>query len=332
MPQKFFASFIIDPNIGSEFTCHVCKKSFRLPNNKRLEWKAIKRPCPYCGETYCIRNKGERQLFRLQDDFFDNLGDRRALDRILSQMYEVLVYYSQSLIKIKFSNIEHIPITKEILEDKSSLAAAYTIPKYSEDYKFYLHPELLIEYMEVFFAIKQAIEQSNSLLIRNHLAWYLRKKFYIPFMIDSSFSSYQITAALRYAFFDKEFHDIQGGSKNRNKKDVVSEVVSIDQMFEGERGESSAPIFPVYEHDGRIQSIEKEEAEGTLLNTILDLIEGMGEHLHPEDNLIRLTALTHYFEGKEVYAEKIFRIYGRRGKRVYMETIDIVKNYVKDRI
>lgn len=329
MFKNFFDSFIHNDN-GNKHTCHVCKKEFRIPQNKRKEWKHLKYPCPYCSETYSIRNKGERELFRLQDEFFLNLGDKKKLDNILTKMYGILEYYTQSLIKMKFANIENIPLTKDVLLEKSSIATTYTITKYSKDYRYYLKPDYLIRHMNKYYEFLSLINEENDPLINFQLSLLARKSFRMPFMIGLSFSSYQITAALVDAFFSKEFYEIQG-KRDGNKRGVVKEVVSIDQMYESERGEGG-PVFPVYEYDGRIQEIEKNESDETLLNTLIDLIEGIGENLHPNDDIIRLTALSHYLEGKEVYAEKLFRIYGRHGKQVYMQTIDILKQYLKERL
>lgn len=329
MFKDFFNAFSFTDK-GNAHTCHICKQEYRIPQNKRKEWSKLHYPCPYCGETYSIRNKGERELFRLQDEFFDNLGDKRKLDSILTKMYGILEYYTQSLIKSKFANIENIPLTIDVLLDKSSLASTYTITKYSKDYKYYLRPDFLTKHMDKYFSFLDLIDEDNDPLINFQLSMLARKSFRIPFMINLSFSSYQIKAALVDAFFSKEFYEIQG-KREGTKKGVVKEVVSIDQMFESERGEGG-PVFPVYEYDGRIQEIERKEASDTLLNTLIDLIEGIGDKLHPSDDLIRLMVLKHYLNGKEVYAEKLFRLYGRHGKQVYMQTIDILKQYLKERL
>jgi hypothetical protein len=82
-------------------TCKICKHQFFKEKEEKPKWTEDKLPCPSCGETYCTLPETERRLHRLQDDY---LARGRDPD-VLGEMYLIMVPYTTSLIRQRFSHV-----------------------------------------------------------------------------------------------------------------------------------------------------------------------------------------------------------------------------------
>lgn len=118
---------------GRYNTCKKCGHHFKIVNKeKRLLWEKRKRKCPKCGELYCTKPETERKLMKLQDMYFKHDRDMKYLD----EMSEIMISYSQSLLKKFYS--KYI-VNEGDLEYYSHCTVSFLVEEYysHEDYKVY---------------------------------------------------------------------------------------------------------------------------------------------------------------------------------------------------
>jgi len=191
-------------NRGRYNTCRKCGYQFKITNKeKRVEWDKKKSKCPMCKESYCLKPETERKLMVLQDKYFYHNRDMFYLD----QMSEILINYSQSLIKKFYS--PYI-VNEGDLESYSYCSVSFLVEEYynHEDYKVYASfAGALID------KIKQALfNKYNKLQEDLSLNW----------DFDDSHSDSNFYHIDKYS--SKEYEIIE---ENENKKYLVKYIINI---------------------------------------------------------------------------------------------------------
>jgi hypothetical protein len=119
-------------NRGKPTTCKVCKHEFKhkSPQDKEI-WEDSKYPCPKCGELFVTKPKGERELFLLQDEFFEKGRDTEVMNRLA----KYCLIYTQSIVKKYFSNC--FSNTEELVYI-SDYAVSFVIENFYTKESFYI--------------------------------------------------------------------------------------------------------------------------------------------------------------------------------------------------
>lgn len=284
---------------GNPSTCKACKHEFKIPMEMRDRWIELKKPCPKCGETFHDRkNQTERDLLRMQDKYFIETSERKK-DRILYEMHTLMVPYFMSILRdsptISKQLYQRIVTEPDFCEEKAYDASLYIIEQYKKRNDFKMH---------------------------------------------TSFSGYAYNGGFNSVLFDKKYWDIIGNNrdgsndndgKNKDNKSQVKEVVSINVMFDDEKG-NGAPVYPVGEEDEILKRIEQAEDLNYLIEEITNLVERIKAYTNdPYEDLIRLMAVTnHISKQSSVYADKWFRVNGRYGKEMYLKTMELIKNRLQN--
>jgi hypothetical protein len=96
---------------------------------KPVSYKRGTKPevCPFCGDIYWDKPKGERDLFILQDEYFETKDEK-----CLALMYKHIFNYSENIIKNSISVI----YSQEKMEEKAEALAIILLEKYLKDPNF----------------------------------------------------------------------------------------------------------------------------------------------------------------------------------------------------
>lgn len=279
---------------GSPITCKACGHEFKIPSEFKDEWNFLKNPCinPDCMETYCNKKTTERVLFRLQDGYLEG-NTTEEKNKYLEQMHLVMASYFTSILR------GNPNISKQLYSLILTDAA---------------------------FCSEMAYASSYYIILQ-----YLKKK---SFLITDSFSGYAYSGAFNDALFNRKNRDILGTGKNINKNDQITEVVSIDLMYDGDRGgESDRSVYPISNTDLNIEQIEKEEYYQNLIKQLIQIImEATEKYVDgPVEKLATRVALLNFFKNgnNPFYSNKYFRVYGRNGKSLYEDIIELIGQEIK---
>lgn len=117
---------------GKPITCRFCKVQFKVLEERKEDWKELKYICPKCNTLYCMLPKTESDLRIIQDNFLENLYDKR----IGTQFYSLLKIYIRSLILKNFTNVVNDP---EDIEYHAHVSTSKVIQNY------YANPGFKIE-------------------------------------------------------------------------------------------------------------------------------------------------------------------------------------------
>lgn len=172
------------------------------------------------------------------------------------------------------------------------LLDVYTQSLIKKNYKQYLKYEGALEYYSY---------QAVTLFMEE----YLSKEH---FKIDISFGGYLVWK-IKQAIF--------------NPMELDSKDVSLD--FEFEDGNNLHELIPCNKEV--ISKIEIEEDTVRLYNKIIGIIEGIEDYCkNSYEDHIRTIAIYLYFKHGETAFDKFFQAFGREGKMVAMQTLDILRN------
>lgn len=87
-------------NRGRFILCKFCGFKFKFNSSEERDiWTKNKLICPDCSKLYCNKPKTESQLFILQDEYLINRDEK-----ILNEMYKILIVYCKSLFFKIFKN------------------------------------------------------------------------------------------------------------------------------------------------------------------------------------------------------------------------------------
>jgi len=158
-------------------------------------------------------------------------------------------------------------------------------------YKIYLTYEGSLEYYS-YNAVTALIEE------------YLSRE---DFRIDISFGGYMIWKIKQAIFHPSE---------------LESAHVSLD--FEFEDGNNLHQMIPC--DKGVLDKIENEQYNNSLYNKIIGIIEGVEEYCkNSYEDYIRTISINLYFKEGETAFDKLFQAFGREGKMIAMQTIDLLR-------
>jgi hypothetical protein len=172
------------------------------------------------------------------------------------------------------------------------LLDVYTQSLIKKNYKQYLKYDGALEYYSY---------QAVTLFMEE----YLSKEH---FKIDISFGGYLVWK-IKQAIF--------------NPMEMDSQDVSLDFQFED--GNNLHDLIPCNKEV--ISKIEIEEDTIKLYNKIIGIIEGIEDYCKTSyEDHIRTIAIYLYFKNGETAFDKFFQAFGREGKMVAMQTLDILRN------
>lgn len=309
--------------------CKRCDSSFEVENKK--EWHDNKLPCPNCGELYCVFPPSEAKLRVYQDQFFDCITDYEQSNRIISKMYEILIPYTESLIKRYFrryvqgntsiSDIAYMSVCNMIgdfLETREGRK------KYKVRISF--AGQLKLEIMDTLFGKKA----------KGTGMYKVTQKLQIPGLNSSNFERTTILR-LTDGVLDPEWKPEIPRKFNPSMYDpdtdcytirFFKEIEAMSLDYEIEEGKTSLQIS-----DSRpgMNSIDAEFQNKYLFDYLCELTESISQFTVNEfQDLKRMIGLCVFLERGEIAADKFFEKNGFFGKDMYLKTLEILKSELKE--
>ena len=170
---------------------------------------------------------------------------------------------------------------------------------------------LLLKY----FSATVPTEDQRYYHAHNSTAYFLENYLYREdFKINVSFASYLITK-IRYSVFGK--HEKPAG-QIKNKKG--EEIAPVSLNFEDAEGKEFIEI-----KDNTLEKVEADIYTKNIKEFVLNLIFELSGYCTDQEDLMRLLGLKVYLTKGERAADRLFRIYDRNGKSMFLKTLEILR-------
>jgi hypothetical protein len=170
------------------------------------------------------------------------------------------------------------------------------------------------------------------------------KKYYINKIEDKSllplYAKSAVSLLIESDFVKKKDFYIDTSFGKRLKQKCIQAIDGDKESYE--RGLQDDSLDYEFEKDGHsityedksksvIDSIEQEEEKLFLCKRICSLLFEMENYCEsPYENYIRLLNVYNYLEGGEIAIDRFFELYGRYGKMKTIESLNIVKEELKE--
>lgn len=274
---------------------------------------------------------------------------------------------SESLIEEKQDKIKGKPITCQLCNHKFSMVdpekrrewqeSNFTCPNCGEDYIMLPETERILrrlqdkyfeenrnnKYLSEIYKI--LLSYSKSLLKKHfsnklhdfegaldyyaHTSSMLLVSRYLQkndFIITVSFGQFLIKKIYEAIFgkFEHSFFGEVNIGKNKQGEIIKGSVDTINFVFE-----DGSEVDYEDKKRSSLDVIEEKEDKKNLCLFLCQIIFNIKEKCYSKsENFARLMAVEHHLTQSELWADRLFESYGREGKELYMETLNLIKTHL----
>lgn len=309
--------------------CKRCNTTFEVENKK--VWHDNKLPCKNCGESYCVFPPSEAKLRVYQDQFFDCITDYKRSDRIIAKMYEILIPYTESLVKRYFR--------RYIQGDTSISDVAYmSVCNMIGDFLGVREGKKTYK-VKISFAGQLKLEIVDTLFGKKAKGTGMYKetqKLKIPGLNSSNFDRANILK-LTDGLLEPEWKPEIPRKFNPSMYDqdtdcytlrFFKEIEAMSLDYEIEEGKTSLQIS---DSKSGMNSIDTEFQNKYLFDYLCELTDSISQFtVNDFQDLKRMLGLCVFLERGEIAADKFFEKNGFFGKDMYLKTLEILRSELKE--
>lgn len=283
--------------------CKVCShKIYFRSQALKAKWEDSKRVCPQCKVEYCNQHDSERQLFKLQEQYYAQ-GLANLDTAKLGEMYSILAPFAESLILKYFRQKINGPEDLERYSHESAITVM-------EAYQKYTCQKL----------IKQGTPPKRARLTERCGDC---KNIKCHFLMKESFGGYLVRKIVQT--IDGPKNHLNGAYKlktPKGEKQRYSMPLSIDLV-----DDQNNRLFDLPVDDRNLHSIV--QSQDTLLaaeftTKLLTHPRLDEECVDNHESFIRNLALKLKLEQGDRAVDKLFKMHGRKGKIPYQQSLEIL--------